>query len=67
VPRPDIQPGDGVTVDQLGLRGKRGRVEDVRLDGTEQIRSDGSHDVRLDDSPMVLKRIPATKLRAVSS
>lgn len=51
---PGVQPGERVIVDQLGMRGKRGRVEAVRLDGT--------FDVRLDESKVVVKRIPAKHL-----
>lgn len=51
-----MQPGDRVTVDQFGMRGKHGRIEAVRLDGT--------FDVRLDDPPMVAKRLaPGSLLR----
>jgi hypothetical protein len=58
-PAPDasgsgLQPGARVTVDQLGMRGKHGRVEAVRLDGTL--------DVRLDGSNLLVKRIPARNL-----
>jgi hypothetical protein len=49
-----MQPGEWVTVDQFGARGKRGRIEAVRLDGT--------FDVRLDEGGFVVKRIAAKNL-----
>jgi hypothetical protein len=47
-------PGDRVTVQVIGFRGKTGAVE--------QVRPDGSCDVRLDERGTLVKRIPAAKL-----
>jgi hypothetical protein len=49
-----MRPGDWVTVDQFGFRGKHGRIEAVRLDGT--------FDVRLAEGGLVLKRVAAKNL-----